>query len=147
MLEVRIPAMRGKMGSRTYYSCLMPMSGVPQFFKFTNWVGISPEDREQRVLNEKRIPALTKYIEDNEDEYAHRMPRRQAALRFAIVGRSRRFGVFTRALSGCVSSTCVRRSGRGAGTVPLGAGPSLLLARPQAQIDCPAAPHSLPLTP
>jgi DNA sulfur modification protein DndB len=69
MLEVRVPAMRGKMGSRTYYSCLMPMSGVPQFFKFTNWAGISPEDREQRVLNEKRVPDLTKYIENNEDEY------------------------------------------------------------------------------
>lgn len=52
-LEIRVPAMRGKMGSRTYYSLLMPMSGVPQFFKFTNWSGISPEDREQRVLNEK----------------------------------------------------------------------------------------------
>lgn len=69
MLEVRIPAMRGKMGSRTYYSCLMPMSGVPQFFKFTNWAGISPEDREQRVLNEKRVPDLAKYVEDNEEEY------------------------------------------------------------------------------
>jgi DNA sulfur modification protein DndB len=69
MLEVRIPAMRGKMGSRIYYSCLMPMSGVPQFFKFTNWAGISPEDREQRVLNEKRVPLLTRYIEDNEEEY------------------------------------------------------------------------------
>lgn len=61
--------MRGKMGNRTYYSCLMPMSGVPQFFKFTNWAGISPEDREQRVLNEKRVPDLTAYIENNEDDY------------------------------------------------------------------------------
>lgn len=69
MLEVRIPAMRGKMGSRTYYSCIMPMSAVPQFFKFTNWAGISPEDREQRVLNEKRVPDLTAYIENNEDDY------------------------------------------------------------------------------
>jgi DNA sulfur modification protein DndB len=59
MLEVRIPAMRGKMGHRTYYSCVMPMSAVPQFFKFTNWAGISPEDREQRVLNEKRVPDLS----------------------------------------------------------------------------------------
>ena len=69
MLEVHVPAMRGKMGSRTYYACLMPMSGVPQFFKFTNWAGISPEDREQRVLNEKRIPDLATYIEENEDDY------------------------------------------------------------------------------
>jgi DNA sulfur modification protein DndB len=69
MLEVRVPAMRGKMGSRTYYSCLMPMSGVPQFFKFTNWSGIGPEDREQRVLNEKRVPDLAGYIAENEDDY------------------------------------------------------------------------------
>ncbi|ONH81644.1 hypothetical protein APZ41_018740 [Roseomonas mucosa] len=61
--------MRGKMGSRTYYACLMPMSGVPQFFKFTNWAGISPEDREQRVLNEKRVPDLAGYIAENEDDY------------------------------------------------------------------------------
>jgi DNA sulfur modification protein DndB len=68
-LEIRVPAMRGKMGSRTFYSVLMPMSGVPQFFKFTNWSGISPEDREQRVLNEKRVPDLAGYISENEEDY------------------------------------------------------------------------------
>jgi DNA sulfur modification protein DndB len=68
-LEIRVPAMRGKMGSRTFYSVLMPMSGVPQFFKFTNWAGISPEDREQRVLNEKRVPDLADYIGENEEDY------------------------------------------------------------------------------
>lgn len=68
-LEIRVPAMRGKMGSRTFYSLLMPMSGVPQFFKFTNWSGISPEDREQRVLNEKRVPELAAYIGENEEDY------------------------------------------------------------------------------
>ena len=69
MLEIRVPAMRGKMGSRTFYSCLMPMKGVPQFFKFTNWAGISAEDREQRVLNDKRVPDLASYIAENEDDY------------------------------------------------------------------------------
>ncbi len=49
-MEVHVPAMRGKMGTRTYYACLMPLNAVPQFFKFTDWAGISPEDREQRVL-------------------------------------------------------------------------------------------------
>lgn len=68
-LEIRVPAMRGKMGSRTFYSVLMPMSGVPQFFKFTNWAGISPEDREQRVLNDKRVPDLAGYISENEEDY------------------------------------------------------------------------------
>lgn len=68
-MEVHVPAMRGKMGSRTYYACLMPMNAVPQFFKFTDWAGISAEDREQRVLNVKRVPDLAAYITDNEDDY------------------------------------------------------------------------------
>lgn len=61
--------MMGKMGSRTYYSCLMPLNAVPQFFKFTDWSGMLPEDREQRVLVEKRIPELASYITENEDDY------------------------------------------------------------------------------
>ncbi len=68
-MEVHVPAMRGKMGARTYYSCLMPLNAVPQFFKFTDWAGISPEDREQRVLNEKRVPDLASYITENEEDY------------------------------------------------------------------------------
>jgi DNA sulfur modification protein DndB len=67
--DIRLPAMRGKMGTRTYFSCLMPMKAVPQFFKFTDWAGISPEDREQRQLNEKRVPDLAAYISDNEEDY------------------------------------------------------------------------------
>jgi DNA sulfur modification protein DndB len=69
MMEVHLPAMRGKMGTRTYYACLMPMNAVPQFFKFTDWAGISPEDREQRVLNIKRVPDLAAYITENEEDY------------------------------------------------------------------------------
>jgi DNA sulfur modification protein DndB len=67
--EVSVPAMRGRMGARTYYACLMPMNAVPQFFKFTDWAGISPEDREQRVLNIKRVPDLAAYITENEEDY------------------------------------------------------------------------------
>ncbi|WP_449369864.1 DNA sulfur modification protein DndB [Thiomonas sp.] len=66
---VHVPAMRGKIGSRTYYACLMPMSAIPSLFKFTDWAGFTPEDREQRVINEKRIPDLRDYILDNEDDY------------------------------------------------------------------------------
>lgn len=68
-MEVSVPAMRGKMGTRYYYACLMPMSAVPQFFKFTDWAGISPEDREQRVLVQKRVPDLAAYVTENEDDY------------------------------------------------------------------------------
>jgi DNA sulfur modification protein DndB len=68
-MYVHVPAMRGKIGSRTYYACLMPMSAVPQLFKFTDWVGFTPEEREQRVLNERRVPDIATYITENEDEY------------------------------------------------------------------------------
>jgi DNA sulfur modification protein DndB len=68
-MDVHVPAMRGKMGTRTYYACLMPMSAVSQFFKFTDWAGISADDREQRVLNEKRVPDLASYVTENSDDY------------------------------------------------------------------------------
>ncbi len=68
-MEVHVPAMRGKMGTRTYYGVLMPMNAVPQFLKFTDWAGISAEDREQRVLNAKRVPDLASYITENEEDY------------------------------------------------------------------------------
>lgn len=68
-MNVSFPAMRGKIGSRTFYACLMPMRAIPNLFKFTNWAGFTPEDREQRVLNEKRVPELSDYILENEDNY------------------------------------------------------------------------------
>lgn len=68
-MYVHVPAMRGKMGSRTYYACTMPLNAVPNLFKFTDWSGFTPEDREQRILNTKRIPDLKSYILDNEDDY------------------------------------------------------------------------------
>ena len=68
-MYVHVPAMRGKIGSRTYYACLMPMSAIPNLFKFTDWAGFTPEDREQRTLTEKRIPELRDYINDNDEDY------------------------------------------------------------------------------
>jgi len=42
-------------------------------FKFDpderQWPDLSPEQREQRVLNKSRLPAITSYIVDNEDDY------------------------------------------------------------------------------
>lgn len=61
--------MRGHMGQRTYYSCLMQLSVIPKMFTFRDWAEFRPEDRDQRVLNEKRVPQIAKYILDNEDGY------------------------------------------------------------------------------
>lgn len=66
---VSFPAMQGVIGQRTYYSCLMKLSAIPKMFTFRDWVEFTPEDREQRVLNRKRVPDIAKYILDNEDGY------------------------------------------------------------------------------
>lgn len=68
-MKVTFPAMRGTIGGRTYYSCMMPMRVVPKMFTFRDWAEFTPEEREQRVLNQKRIPHIAKYMLDNEDGY------------------------------------------------------------------------------
>jgi len=68
-VKVSLPAMRGQMGGRPYYATLVKLNAIPMMFKFTDWAGAMPEDREQRVLNQKRIPDITSYILDNEDSY------------------------------------------------------------------------------
>lgn len=66
---VSFPAMQGVIGQRTYYSCLMKLGAIPKMFTFRDWVEFTPQDREQRVLNRKRVPDIAKYILDNEDGY------------------------------------------------------------------------------
>ncbi|MDQ3032726.1 MAG: DNA sulfur modification protein DndB [Myxococcota bacterium] len=68
-MKIMFPAMRGTIGQRTYYSTLMPLSAVPRMFTFTDWAEFLPEDREQRVLNTKRIPEIAQYILENEEGY------------------------------------------------------------------------------
>lgn len=68
-MKVSLPAMRGQMGGRTYYATLVKLNAIPMMFKFTDWAGAMPEDREQRVLNQKRIPDIASYITENEDGY------------------------------------------------------------------------------
>lgn len=68
-MKVLFPAMMGTIGQRKYYSCLMKLSSIPNMFTFRDWAEFTPAQREQRVLNKKRIPEITKYIVDNEEGY------------------------------------------------------------------------------
>ena len=68
-MKVRFPAMQAIIGQRRYYACVMKLSAIPKMFTFTEWMDFTPEDREQRVLNRKRIPDIARYILDNEDGY------------------------------------------------------------------------------
>jgi DNA sulfur modification protein DndB len=68
-MKVSFPAMEGTIGQRTYYSCLMTLNAIPKMFTFRDWAEFTPEDRDQRILNKKRVPEIAKYILDNEDGY------------------------------------------------------------------------------
>jgi len=68
-MRVSFPAMKGAIGQRTYYACLMKLNAIPKMFTFRDWAEFTPEDREQRILNKKRVPEIAKYILDNEDGY------------------------------------------------------------------------------
>src|SRR5262245_43118949 len=68
-MKVSFPAMKGVMGQRPYYACLMKLSAVPKMFTFRDWAEFTAEDREQRILVKKRVPDIAKYILDNEEGY------------------------------------------------------------------------------
>ena len=68
-MKVKFPAMQATIGQRIYYVCVMKLSAIPKMFTFTDWIEFTAEDREQRVLNKKRIPDIARYILDNEDGY------------------------------------------------------------------------------
>lgn len=68
-MKITFPAMQGTLGQRTYYACLMKLNAIPKMFTYRDWAEFTAEDREQRVLNKKRIPEIAKYILDNEAGY------------------------------------------------------------------------------
>ncbi len=68
-MQISFPAMEGAIGGRKYYTCLMKLNTIPKMFTFRDWAEFTPEHREQRVLNKRRVPEIARYILDNEDGY------------------------------------------------------------------------------
>ncbi|MFE1411373.1 DNA sulfur modification protein DndB [Streptomyces sp. NPDC058746] len=66
--EYTFPAIRGIQAGREYYVSMCPLRLIPKIFIFDE-DELSPELRAQRILNKARLPALTKYILDNPDDY------------------------------------------------------------------------------
>jgi DNA sulfur modification protein DndB len=66
---VRVPAIRGRMGGREYYTISMKVKTVPRFFEFQNYKALEPEQRAQRVVNKQRVPAIRDYLLQNPDSY------------------------------------------------------------------------------
>ncbi|MET9204043.1 MULTISPECIES: DNA sulfur modification protein DndB [Streptomyces] len=66
--EYTFPAIRGIQAGREYYVSMCPLRLIPKIFIFDE-DELSPELRAQRILNKGRLPALTKYILDNPQDY------------------------------------------------------------------------------
>ncbi len=66
---VQVPALRGKMGGRIYYTLSMKLKTVPRFFEFQNHAALEPEQRAQRVINKLRVPQIRDYLLQNSDGY------------------------------------------------------------------------------
>jgi DNA sulfur modification protein DndB len=62
------PALRGKQGGKDYYVVMCPLRLIPKIFLFDE-EEIAPEHRAQRILNRVRIPELTNYIVENQNDY------------------------------------------------------------------------------
>lgn len=66
---IKLPALRGKMGNRSFYVGMFKLREIPRYFEFRDWSELPPEMRAQRKLNPKRVPEIARYIIDNEDDY------------------------------------------------------------------------------
>jgi DNA sulfur modification protein DndB len=64
-----LPALRGHMGSRSYYVVLLPLTQVARLLEVPNGDEFSPEARSQRKLVQTRIPEIAAYILDNEEDW------------------------------------------------------------------------------
>jgi DNA sulfur modification protein DndB len=63
------PALRGRMGKRSFYVVLFPLSVVPTIIASPRGASLPPEVRAQRKLNEKRVPEIARYILSNEEDW------------------------------------------------------------------------------
>ncbi|MFE9486478.1 DNA sulfur modification protein DndB [Streptomyces sp. NPDC006641] len=62
------PAIRGVQAGREFYVSMCPLRLIPKIFLFDE-DELAPEVRAQRILNKGRLPALTRYIVENPDDY------------------------------------------------------------------------------
>lgn len=68
-MEMSFPAIKGRQGARDYYVAMLPLKVIPRLFTFRDWAELAPEGRAQRTLSTKRVPAITRYILEHEDDW------------------------------------------------------------------------------
>ncbi|EWG08458.1 DNA sulfur modification protein DndB [Cytobacillus firmus] len=62
------PAIRGIQAGKEYFVAMCPLRIIPKIFLFDE-EEIPPEHRSQRILNKSRIPEMTSYIVENQEDY------------------------------------------------------------------------------
>lgn len=62
------PSIRGIQAKREYYVVMCPLKLIPKIF-LNDLEELPPEYRAQRVLNKSRVPVISKYIEENPNDY------------------------------------------------------------------------------
>lgn len=65
---ISIPAIKGRMGSRDYYVAIFPLRMISRFFDVTS-DDLPAEQRAQRRLVTKRVPEITRYLLEHEDDW------------------------------------------------------------------------------
>jgi DNA sulfur modification protein DndB len=68
MFSYNFPAIRGIQAGKEYFVAMCPLRIIPKIFLFDE-EEIPPEHRSQRILNKSRIPEMTSYIVENQNDY------------------------------------------------------------------------------
>lgn len=61
--------MKGRQGARDFYVAMFPLKVIARLFTFRDWAELPPEVRAQRILSTKRVPEITRYILEHEDDW------------------------------------------------------------------------------
>ena len=62
------PSVRGIQAGREFFVSQVPLRMLPRMFVFTD-VDLPVEMRTQRTLNDKRIPGMARYVNENRSDY------------------------------------------------------------------------------
>jgi DNA sulfur modification protein DndB len=62
MMKMQIPAIRGKQGTRTCYTIMLPLKVAPKLLPSRAQDDLDPEDRAQRTLSRSRRPEISGYV-------------------------------------------------------------------------------------
>ncbi len=68
-MQMSFPAVKGRQGTRDFYVAMFPLNVIPRLFTFRDWSELPPEVRAQRVLSGRRVPEITRYILEHEDDW------------------------------------------------------------------------------